>query len=374
MTSALAATVTALVASCVALALAPAALANGSPVCGDSLSSSVVLAADIDCTGYSGSAALTVVADGITVDLNGHTIFGTTDVNSAINVTGRTGVTVRGGTIYGATQPPTSNGPYGVFVWESTTIRLENLVVVDTGSDVDDTGWGVWIGDSAKVRVNNVQVARSLWNGGNIVRSTDVVVSKSSFSDNANDGMLVSNSIKVQINGSRFDGNANGDGLQIDQSDQVTVANTSGSKNSEAGIESNGTSRLRLDRITATANSGTGFAGYDVRAQITNSNFSYNERFGAYLVVSSFQISNSTLVRNGSDGLFANMPVTFVIKKVTSSLNREDGIDVNGNVSGPYKVEYTVCNTNLGDGFSIEGFVTAKGNVAKGNIGSNATP
>jgi hypothetical protein len=48
------------------------AVANAQPSCGDVITQSTVLTADLHCTG----AGLTVAGEGITLDLNGYTIYG----------------------------------------------------------------------------------------------------------------------------------------------------------------------------------------------------------------------------------------------------------------------------------------------------------
>jgi len=74
----------------------PTALADtGSDVqCGDTLTASVQLDADLNCTG----TALTIAASGVTVDLGGHTVTGTT---SGISAHDQTGVTISNGTVGG---------------------------------------------------------------------------------------------------------------------------------------------------------------------------------------------------------------------------------------------------------------------------------
>ena len=87
-----------------AVALGSAATASAQPVsCGQVVTHDVTLDADLDCS-QPGSTGLVVGADGITIDLNGHTITGTTQgVGTATigidNRGGHDGVTVRNGKI-----------------------------------------------------------------------------------------------------------------------------------------------------------------------------------------------------------------------------------------------------------------------------------
>ena len=55
--------------------LFPAGAGAAQPNCGDTLNNDVKLNADLDCSGYGGNA-LTVGKNGVTIDLNGHTLTG----------------------------------------------------------------------------------------------------------------------------------------------------------------------------------------------------------------------------------------------------------------------------------------------------------
>ena len=58
-----------------AATLFPAGALAAQPDCGDTLKHDVKLTADLDCSGYNGNG-LTIGKDGVTVDLNGHTLTG----------------------------------------------------------------------------------------------------------------------------------------------------------------------------------------------------------------------------------------------------------------------------------------------------------
>jgi YVTN family beta-propeller protein len=83
---------------------------TGSINCGDSITADTVLESDLNCSG----PGLTFGADGITLDLNGHTINGNSGpceecpFEAGIEINGHTGVTIINGTVHGFV--------YGIFV------------------------------------------------------------------------------------------------------------------------------------------------------------------------------------------------------------------------------------------------------------------
>ena len=412
---------TASVAAVASLGLMAPAHAVPDPVCGDTLTASVVLTGDLNCDGSSGSAALTAGADWITINLNGFSIVNTGGFYSVIDIQSHTGVTVRNGTIGGvvANFQPTAPGAslIGVYVVGSSRVTLENLVITDTGvgglgaKAVNGGGIaGVWVSDSSKVRLTNVESVRSDGNGASISGSTDVSVSKSSFSKNFYAGMFIEGSSKVQINQSRFDANG-ADGLVIDGSNSVQVNRSSMSHNGfkrldgasaprgangidgGSGVAVNNSDAIRIYRGVANANYGNGVSASPsleagvatsspsfqppvTSVQIDKSNLSYNGGNGFYSKYMGFRITETTLVDNSGNGLYSTGSPTFVIRKVRATLNDLSGIAVDDNTAGAqaYLIEYTVSNTNDGDGFDVANPVTARKNSAAGNGSSNVLP
>src|SRR4051794_1153156 len=86
-----------------ALAVSAPPAAASAPVtlhCGDTVSASVVLAADVTCP--DGGTGLSAGADGITIDLHGHTVSAPTAAEgTGIDGNGHARVTVKGGTVRG---------------------------------------------------------------------------------------------------------------------------------------------------------------------------------------------------------------------------------------------------------------------------------
>ena len=101
----------------VAIALPPTLFARspaGSAACGSVLMANVTLEEDLVCSGD----ALTVGANGVRVDLNGHTITGS-GIGVGITIRGRSLVVVKGGTVRGFVTGVLIAASTGVVIKES---------------------------------------------------------------------------------------------------------------------------------------------------------------------------------------------------------------------------------------------------------------
>jgi len=94
-------------------------------LCGATIVASVTLEEDLVCA----ADALIAGADGIKIDLNGHTISGPGSSGVGITVAGRTNVRIVGGTI--------RNFATGIRVFDSTRIVVHENEVADNGDGVD---------------------------------------------------------------------------------------------------------------------------------------------------------------------------------------------------------------------------------------------
>ena len=186
--------------------------------CGDTIAADTVLTADV--TGC-GSTGLVVAADGITLDLNGHTVAGK-QAGFGIVVSGRRRVTIQNGTV--------SSFRVGVSAADSSDVTVRHLAVVDghdgvnffhvsrgtiagssfTGNDasaifpetvseirvVDNTVWGNAAGFSA-VDIAGGTVARNeVWDqtyyGLFFIDATGLTFADNRFERNGTVGMQIS--------------------------------------------------------------------------------------------------------------------------------------------------------------------------------------
>jgi parallel beta-helix repeat protein len=125
--------------------LGPVAPASADHVaCGDVITSDVTLDSDLAC----GGVGLVAGADGITIDLGGHTVRSLSGVDEGVRVVGRRRVTVRRGIV--------SDFRFGVVVAQGSGIRLgdatSRLVVIRNGK-------GIIVAGSSRTEITGVTVA-----------------------------------------------------------------------------------------------------------------------------------------------------------------------------------------------------------------------
>jgi hypothetical protein len=184
----------------VAVLGAPQALASAPRVavqCGDTVTASIQLDADLNCTG----TALTIAASGVTVDLGGHTVVGTTGGISAQN---QTDVTIADGTVGGGISL------LGVKPSAFTNLHVDSLTltlgtsVVATDSVIQD-GKITLQGDLSLVRSSMIGVHTLAMSSG--ITMTDSAVTDSGFSTNGVGFTLTRNTLTRTVIGEDESGN-----------------------------------------------------------------------------------------------------------------------------------------------------------------------
>jgi parallel beta-helix repeat protein len=202
----------------VALTVAGAAPASAEALaCGQSVTTSVTLQADLlDCAGD----GLVVGADGITIDLNGHTIAGSQAGDGIDDAAGYDRVTIRNGTIRSFAN--------GVRLVGARRSRLSGLAIVADGP-IASSRVGILLSGSRRGLVDGTIVT-----GGG-------------------PSLLLSNSDRNTIAGSRFSGEISqhaGDAVQI-------LAGSNGNRLAGNTIEANGAGLvLRDSRANVVAGNG----------------------------------------------------------------------------------------------------------------------
>ncbi|REH32511.1 NosD domain-containing protein [Kutzneria buriramensis] len=184
----------------VAVLGAPQALASapGDAVqCGDTVTASIQLDSDLNCTG----AALTIAASGVTVDLGGHTVVGTT---SGISAQNQTDVTIVNGTVGGGISL------IGVKPSAFTNLRVDSLTlklgtrVVATDSVIQNGNINLQ-GDLSLVRSSMIGVHTRAMSSG--ITMTDSTVTDSGFSTNGVGFTLTRNTLTRTVIGEDESGN-----------------------------------------------------------------------------------------------------------------------------------------------------------------------
>jgi Periplasmic copper-binding protein (NosD) len=128
---------TAVLAAAIVLALAPASALATHVSCGDTITADTTLDSDlIDCPGN----GIVVGADNITLDLNGHTIDGTTSSGDGVSNVAHLGATIEGGTIQGfsvgvrlGTCSPATGCPFGDTLPSADGNTVRSLTISGNG-------------------------------------------------------------------------------------------------------------------------------------------------------------------------------------------------------------------------------------------------
>jgi parallel beta-helix repeat protein len=291
------------------LSLGMAGIGQASPVeCGGVIDEDTVLNEDI---GPCADGGLVVGADNVTLDLDGHSVFGTMDYADGVGilVSGRVGVTVTGGTV--------RQFDAGIYIEGGGLNEVSDMIIRDNGSTNEEAlrrpgrplalGDGVAINSSANVIRHNV-VVRNGPNDGiglfansrsntiehNVVIGNNTTIGERSIDDgirldyavrdnlvvrndvrrNGHHGIAVygfadSNTIRANVvkrNGyptpdQASSGAIDGSGIYIAATDAVVRSNVV-LANAIDGIRIDGTSNRIVDNRTA--RNGTGGGGYDL--------------------------------------------------------------------------------------------------------------
>jgi hypothetical protein len=130
----------------VAAALITTSSASAGITCGSQITQDQKLQADLDCTGYNGPG-LSIEADGVRLDLNGHTITGPDDQPGIYAAAKRKDVTIKSGVISGYN--------HAVEMLEGgRDLKISDLEL----SVQESNSMGVYIGDFRHVRMNHLRI------------------------------------------------------------------------------------------------------------------------------------------------------------------------------------------------------------------------
>ncbi len=144
--------------------------------CGQTITVSTTLDSDVGPC----SEGLVIGADNITLDLNGFTISGTPAVGDGpgVSMTGRTGVTVRNGTI--------TQFDAGVAIIGGSRNTVTHLQLIDNrGTTATDFGEGVHVFNSTGNTISHNLVRNNgPWGGISLIRSSDNLIENNQITGN----------------------------------------------------------------------------------------------------------------------------------------------------------------------------------------------
>lgn len=184
-----------------------------------------------DLTGSSGAALITIASDDVTLDLAGHTVRRTDAGGDVIASSGNpTNIEIRNGRIVG--------GSKGIYLWNvagsSFDVVLSRLTISDTSDDGVHVEGGYEVGVPTSVRIEGLSVFDAGGRG--------IAVSW------AHNGVIRNNVVR----------NASLDGIVVEGSAGVAVADNNSSRNGDDGIEILGSTATSVDSNHLSFNQGSG--------------------------------------------------------------------------------------------------------------------
>ena len=212
--------------------------------CGQTVTTSVTLAADMSCPGDDG---LDIGANGVVVNLNGHTISGD-GTHTGVRDSGHTGVVVENGTVarfntgvllFGGASGTVQN----VRSENNTTVDIDavgNNIVI-SGDYAFDSSDGIQIGEGSGDKVTGNWAAGNANTGISVNAATGVSVAGNKATNNGTGIDVVSN-VSGLLSGNVADGNSNsgiflgspGSGVKS----PLTASNNRTAFNGQFGIDS----------------------------------------------------------------------------------------------------------------------------------------
>jgi len=359
-----------------ALSLALASGAYGSKAdhvsCGQTITADTTL--DSDMTKCKGPG-ITIGADGITLDLNGHTIEGMGKGSGVNNVAGHDGVTIEDGSIrnfmesvalVGASDNHlrglslSDNRHVGIYVQDSSAIEIEQSSVVDVRFAA------IYLFRSHDIRVEGNSLSRS--GGGVVAQVSDHLAIEANVAErNDGSGITLQESSESHIAGNTVSHSGDA-GILLDAADANQVSANLASQNGD-GIVVLGSAKTITDNNVDTSACKKG-CGYGISLEA-----------GAGNLIAQNDVSRT--MRDGIriDAFVPEMPtVDNVVRDNLVSEATVDGLSIG--TDGPGTVSGTLIEGNVATGSGDDGFdirrpaVTLTANTANDNfdLGIEAVP
>ena len=359
------------------VAAVPAAVFAAQPACGDTLTASTTLTADLDCSAYAGTA-LTLGKNGITLNLGGHTLWGPTgsDGYTGVDNDGHKNDVIKNGTI--------ANFTYGVYLDAAIDSTVKNLTIAAEVADTSDYGveqyggvgniidhltitdayYGLYLYDAAETTVTSNHITGAGYGVYLEYESNDMLAGN--YAEYSYAGFYDDYSSHQVYQGNNANGTPDSGtyGFYFDCDDYgwVKALNNTTKGNSSYGMylyycydDNNQTKGSLVKGNTSNDNSGSGF--------------------GDYYSIHSLWTSN-TAKRNGGDGFYMDYPGVDVFQYNVANRNSDDGIDIADNYGTGYgnfkNFSYNTANNNSSYGMTAAyGVPGGTGNAATGNGSQN---
>ena len=280
--------------------------------------------------GIFGQNGLTIISDGVTVDLNGHSLLGAIGSLDGIQVSGtRTNIVIRNGTVR-------NWGSDGVDAAVAVNSAVRDVNVSNNGQR------GIALGAGGVVQSSNARANT----GAGIVISSGSRVTDSSSSENGGIGLDMSTASQATGCASFNNG-----GIGIDASDSCTVSRCTSYSNTGFGI--NASTSTTVDNCAVSSNSTNGIVGSN-GTKITGCTVRNNGGNGIVVSSDGYVFNNQIDGHTGDAGIL-----------VTGSDNRIDSNNCSDNTRG---VDVDLAG-NLIVRNSVSGAATAYDIVAGNSVG-----
>ena len=323
----------------VALAVTPAAQAAETVVCGQNVDHSIVV--DNDLTNCP-TVGLETGANGITIDLNGHTIDGQPGIAGI--VVDNNDVTIKNGRITGFLS--------GVSVHDANRATIKTLKIDTT------TGFAISIDETAPGALVKGNLVRAWGTGtGILVQGQGPRVISNGIGTGGNGGtgpaLHVDSASGVEVRDNTISGSG-GNGIRMTFADSNIISGNRVCGN-ENGVEvtTDSDSNVLADNL---------FCSNTQRGVVVSDATSKGNRLEANLITG-----------NGQDGLRVTDAVNTAVVGNRAQSNESSGIAIEAAASTS-KLKNNVANYNGSFGFQVMGSVVdLGGNKAKGNFLENCT-
>jgi parallel beta-helix repeat protein len=329
--------------------LAAPAAAQAPIRCGDTITVSTTLTRDlVGCAGN----GLVIGADGITIDLAGHSIRGiNARGSSGIVDNGHAGVTIANGKIadFFASGVSLHGAPRSI-------VRDVRVVRIGAGGVEPETSAGILIEASAETRVSGSTIAGDVESyqsdGVVVLRSPNVILSCNRIERNSWNGAVVLESPGSQIVGNALDDNGN-QGIEANAaSDGIVLAGNRARGNTQSGLVVGALSDGRVIGNRVSGNGDAGLFMFDLVDSLVAGNVAERNVAGIVLIGGQFGSHGNRLFGNRTDD------------------NDDVGIVLDGQANSN-QVVGNVARGNRGpDGGGII-VVASTGNLIAGNLSSD---
>jgi parallel beta-helix repeat protein len=353
--------------------------------CGQRLTQSTTLANDLaNCAGD----GLVVVANGITIDLAGHTVDGTGAMKSHGIVNNRhKNVTVENGTITDFYFSAAGVQGAGGNVFRRLTIRN-----IGVGCKRGDQCAGIFLFNAPRTTIVGSVISNDVRafqvNGVDVYTSPAADIERNRIERNAGEGVAIFHSPNSRVAGNRFEANR-GNGLHVNSmSDDVRVSANNSRGNGNAGIAVGASRGARVLGNTVSGNRDVGLLLFDLEDSVARGNKASDNGNGIVLYggqagVAGFggkhgarhnRLLGNTAEGNSLAGILVrgdsrreSVDRNLLAGNVANRNGSKGGILIAGNAKGN-RLRRNTANANAGHGIvAVRGTIDGGGNRARGN-------